>query len=209
MKRWISILVTVLVVFSLIGGAAFAQSDPLIDIAMDMARDLHTLANDEKYFELMGYTYTRDYISAFAAVDCDEMRSAYRVTSAATLIAQVMGGSRLSDVGRSNIIKSAYAGPGNTWNAQKSADAMSQAAVLSLSRSYLKPNGFQNCVILLDCGGAVYAVSCVETGAGIITATATPMFLDEGESMETVVQNLRQEVPAYAVEQIYNDEKGE
>ena len=89
MKRWISILVMVLVVFSLIGGAAFAQSDPLIDIAMDMARDLHTLANDEKYFELMGYTYTRDYISAFAAVDCDEMRSVYRVTSAATLIAQV------------------------------------------------------------------------------------------------------------------------
>ena len=135
------------------------------------------------------------------------MRSAYRVTSAATLIAQVMGGSRLSDVGRSNIIKSAYAGPGNTWNAQKSADAMSQAAVLSLSRSYLKSNGFQNCVMLLDCGGAVYAVSCVETGAGIITATATPMFLDEGESMETVVQNLRQEAPAYAVEQIYPEQE--
>ena len=207
MKRWISILVTVLVVFSLIGGAASAQSDPLIDISMDMARDLHTLANDEAYFEFMGYTYTKDYISAFAAADCDELRSAYRVTTAATLIAQIMGGSRLSDVGRRNVIKSAYAGIGNSWNAQKSMDAISQAAVLNLSRSYLKPNGFQNCIMLLDCGGAVYAVSCVETGAGIITATATPMFLDEGENIETVVQSIRQEAPAYAVEQIYPEQE--
>ena len=206
MKRWISMLVMVLLVFSLIGGAAFAQSDPLIDVAMDMARDLHTLANDEAYFELMGYTFTRDYISAFAAVDCDELRSAYRVTSMATLIAQIMGGSRLSDVGRSNFIKYVYAGPGNSWNARKSADAISQAAVLSLSRSYLKPNGFQNCIMLLDCGGAVYAISC-ETGAGIITATATPMFLDEGENIETVVQSIRQEAPAYAVEQIYPEQE--
>lgn len=204
MKKWFSLLAVALACCTLIGCAAFAENDPLMDIAMDMARDVHTLANDEMYFTINGMPSTA-YTSAFAAADCDDLRSAYRILSVAPLITEIMSGGQLSPAGRNRIVCSMYQLE-NFWNGAKSVDAMRSSTLLSWSRSYAEPDDFQNCALILNYGNAICIVSCIETGESIITASAAPLFLDEGENIENVLQFFREKMSMYVINQIYPDQ---
>lgn len=202
MKKLITLLASVLIVCILSSTIAFAEENPLLAIAMEMVNDVHALANDTKYFESIGYNYEKDYVDSFADAECSNVSQIISVSiPGVNLLMLFAGGARMSTPGKTKCEQSVYS-LGTMWNANKSANAISQSTLLTWSRSYTEPEDFQNCFWLVDCGDAIYGVSFMETGDGIITATAAPIFLNEGETIETVEDFIRERMPIASLEPI-------
>ena len=77
--------------------------------------------------------------------------------------------------------------------------ALTCRSYLTWSRCYAEPADFRNCYWIVSCGDAVIGISFIETGDNIITATASPMFLEEGETLDTIRDFIRESSPTVLI----------
>ncbi|MGI6236194.1 MAG: hypothetical protein ACOYI7_01420 [Candidatus Excrementavichristensenella sp.] len=204
MKKSTTLLIGILVLCILSSSFALAEEDPRLALSMEMIHGVHELANDEQYFQFTGFMEHNDgmnFIAPLAETDCSDLRQAYSVRFPAVDMMMLLAGTNMSKPGKTKCKLSVYH-VDSLWNGFKSPAAISQSTFLSWSRSYAAPVDFQDSTWIMDCGGAVYCVTFLETGEGIITATAAPMFLDDGETIESIKDFIRERLPFAVFEPI-------
>ena len=180
-----------------------AYDDPLLNIAMDMIENIHTLAGDAAFFELYGVSHT-EYAPRLAAADPKDLRGVYNISMPDGLLKLALGfaadltpaaearaAGRLSDVF------------GSLWNGDKGSQALAEVSVLQWSRPYLSPEGFAPCTWIIDCGGALYWASFTQSNEGIMTVSVSPLLLDEGEDFGDVEAYLNERIQMVGVRQIW------
>ncbi|MGI6174407.1 MAG: hypothetical protein ACOYI8_11025 [Christensenellales bacterium] len=204
MKKCLSLLAVLLVLCIFGGSIAVAEEDPLLAISMEMVANVHALASDAGYMGMYGFMSDQEYIPTFAEADCADLRQAYSLKiPGVNLLMLLAGGTKMSEAGRIKAKRTLYSSLSSYWNGSKGSSAMTDATLLTWSHSYAAPEGFGDCAWLVDCSGAIYHIAFVETGENIITATASPIFLDEGETIDTVLESFREQNPTLSLSQIY------
>lgn len=179
--------------------------DPLLNIAMELVWGVHELAGDENYHSVMMSDIDRSFLPGIAATDCTDLRSAQRIEIGASLgmiVANMYGGS-LSPTGNAAVAASIPNMFSSIWNANHGTLALSELVLCSWGRTFLAPENFSNCAMLLDCGGAFYWVAFAETGNGIISASAAPLFMRNDNTVEDIFDSANEFIPILRPEQIY------
>lgn len=179
--------------------------DPLLNIAMEMVWGVHELAGDENYHSMMMGNTDHSFLPGIAATDCTDLRSAQRIEIGASFIMIVanMFGGRLSPTGNAAVKASTPSMFYSMWNGNQGALALSEQAICTWERTFLAPENFSSCEMLLDCGGALYWVAFAETGDGIITVTAAPLFMRNDNTVEDIFDSANEIIPILRPEQIY------
>lgn len=166
------------------------SDDPLLNIAMNMIVNIHTLAGDDQYFEMYGLSEP-EYSPIIAETDPRDLRAIYQITLPDGLMKIVMGiGFDLSDAARERATGTMAVSISNLWNGSRGNQALAEQSCLQWSRPYLAPENFEPCTWLMDCGGALYWASFVQSNEGIMTVDVSPMFLNEGEDINTALEYL-------------------
>lgn len=197
MRKFHCLICLILCVCFLCGSCASAEEKSLQKIAAELINDLHELANDEAYLEATAssISYYKPYFASIAEADLTDMKSIVSVKIPGTgLLMLITGSAKMSRPGREKALQSIYRF-GTIINARYGSDALAASAILTFSRTYLAPEFFSNCCWLVDCGDAIVCVSFIETGDGIITATAEPLFLSEGKTMDDLKKEIRSSIP--------------
>ena len=179
--------------------------DPLLNIAMELVWGVHELAGDENYHSVMMSDIDRSFLPGIAATDCTDLRSAQRIEIGASLgmiVANMYGGS-LSPTGNAAAAASIPRMLSSMWNGRQGALASSEQVLCTWERTFLAPENFSNCAMLLDCGGAFYWVAFAETGDGIITVSAAPLFMRNDNTVEEIFDSANEIIPILYPEQIY------
>ena len=197
MRKFRCLICLILCVCFLCGSCASAEEKSLQKIAAELISDLHELANDEIYLEATaGNTSScQAYIMSIAEADLSDIKSIVSVKIPGTgLLMLIAGSAKMSKPGREKALQSFYRFD-TIINARYGSNALAASAILTFSRTYLAPEFFSNCCWLVDCGDAIVCVSFIETGDGIITATAEPLFLSEGKTMDDLKKEIRSSIP--------------
>lgn len=179
--------------------------DPLLNIAMEMVYGVHELAGDENYHSLMRGDAALTFLPGIAATDCTDLRSAQRIeiSSSFIMIAASMLDGSLSPTGKAASEASIPSMFISMWNGAQGSTALAEHTVCKWDRTFLAPENFSNCAMLLDCGGTLYWVAFAETGDGIITVTAAPLFMQDGSTAEDIFDFANESIPLLHSEQIY------
>lgn len=202
-KRLISILmIACLLVASCVaeGGNWYA------DTSLELARCLGELVRDEAYLKL--YTSSEEVRAAMEplkSADFGRVRNQYLVDLSGDLLLKLnevfgdgeeLDAGGLSDCGMERLRATLPASIAGAMNASQGATCIAAASILSFSRSYPMPEAFSPCLILLEADGAAVCVAFAQTGEGVVTATANPLFPPEGKSAAKYLSELTENLSA-------------
>lgn len=194
MKR---ILILSLMLILSLSAAAEEQYGWYLQTAKELTSQVGELAADDAYLEIMG---APDLSCAedFRQADFDAPISAwyYTVPPIKGMLA-LMGGVS-SDTALEYLESQIPSSAITMYNGKFSADRLAAATVLSYSRSFLLPDGFEPCIVALELDRGAVAVAFAQSGDGIITATAQPLLTDETLSPRDAATGLNSTFPLRA-----------
>lgn len=203
MKKAISVLLCLLMLTAAVSVPAAAEGNPLLPYAMEMIADLHELAGDEIYLNAMMVDADFSLADALAATDCSDFRCGYQLTVQEILLEPYLNlqidYNEMSEPGKKAVSGMILNTASNQWNARKSTTALALSGILSCGGIFAEPEGFEKCMMIIDCGGALYCVSFTECAEGFISGRMSPLFTGEGETVETVLQFIVAMMPLFIV----------
>lgn len=203
MKKVISVLLCLLMLTAAVSVPAAAEGNPLLPYAMEMIANLHELAGDEIYLNAMTVGTDLSLTDALAATDCGDFRCGYLLTVQEILLEPYLNlqidYDGMSEPGKKAVSSMILNTAPNQWNAQKPEAALIQSSILSCGGIFAEPEGFEKCMMIIDCGGALYCVSFTECAEGFISGRVSPLFTGEGETAETALQYIFAVMPLFII----------
>ncbi len=207
MKRRIALLLAALLALSC---AALAEDDWTMTEAKGLSQTLWKLCNDPYYVEMsLGMPEIQTLAEEMAEADFSEPSAVWRVAipGAQEIFDMLQRASAvdddfdaitaMSDLGFREIVRrlpaSAVSSALSTVLSQDEYPSgwMLFSNILSTSRGYVEPEGFEPCILLLDYPGSfAVAVSFTRTGEGVVNAFAQPV----PSGMMTRVQGMLNEL---------------
>ena len=178
MKKQIAVILCLLMLTAAVSVPAAAEGNPLLPYAMEMIASLHELAGDEIYLNAMTVGTDLSLTDALAATNCGDFRCGYQMTVQEILLEPYLNlqidYDGLSGQGKKAVSGTILSAASNQWNAKKSEAALIQSSILSCGGIFAEPEGFEKCMMIIDCGGALYCVSFTECAEGFISGRVSP-----------------------------------
>lgn len=195
LKRMALLLAAMLLIGSAM--AEESENDWYLDISMQLARDVGELAGDEAYIALVLPSLLEDEgTSALGQADYTTLESAYRLTLPDMVeLAKVAGlpeGVQLSEMGLWILETMTPDSILFSYVADKEIDSISRMSVLSVTRTYTMPEGFEPCVYILEFDHVLIGVAFSQTGEDTVSVAAKPLSGDESENPDDVIQKSRE-----------------
>lgn len=183
----------------LIGSAMAEESenDWYLDISMQLARDVGELAGDEAYIALVLPSLLEDEgTSALGQADYTTLESAYRLTLPDVAeLAELAGlpeGEHLSEMGLWILETMTPDSILFNYVADKEINSISRMSVLSVTRTYTMPEGFEPCVYILEFDHVLIGVAFSQTGEDTVSVAAKPLSGDGSENSEGAIQEIQE-----------------
>lgn len=203
MKKVICVLLCMLTLTAALAAPAAAEENPLLPYAMELIADLHELAGDGIYLNAMTVGTDLSPADALAATDCGDFRCGYQLTVQEILLEPYLNLQTdydgMSGQGKKTVSGMILNTAPNQWNARKSTAALALSSILSCGGIFAEPEGFEKCMMIIDCGGALYCVSFTECAEGFISGRVSPLFTGEGETAETALQYIFAVMPLFII----------
>ena len=203
MKKQIAVILCLLMLTAAVSVPAAAEGNPLLPYAMEMIANLHELAGDEIYLNTMTVGTGLSLSEALAATDCGDFRCGYQLIMQEILLEPNLNlqidYNEMSEPGKKAVSGMILNTAPNLWNTKKSDAALIQSSILSCGGIFAEPEGFEKCMMIMDCGGALYCVSFTECAEGFISGRVSPLFTGEGETADTVLQFIVSMMPLFIV----------
>lgn len=193
MKRILTLLITAML---LVSTCAFAEEENwYLETAKELTSVMGELAGDEGYLSM--YTLQKHAgIDAFTENDFSEFSAAWQFylppQKGMQAIIGTMAGQevRMGDLAWEYTYSRMMQMIPTQHNDSLGTEQVIAATILNYSRTYIMPEGFTPCAIVLAIEKDISFVSFSQTGENTITATVQPIFCPEGSNPAKIIPSL-------------------
>lgn len=192
MKKWIAMLMALIVLCV----PALAEEDWYLTTAGELTEAVGELVRDEVYQESMTSMHL-DCVAAIQDADFATVKRAYRTAFPVQKIrdwikSQGQDLTGLTDAAWDRIVVSVPQMMLSMYNGRQSVDAVAASSIISVSRTYVMPEGFESCLLILELEGAVVGAAFLATGEDTVTVVVQPLFCPANETAEDVLRQFRE-----------------
>ena len=188
MKKLIAGMLALLM---LLCGAALADEDGYLYNGMVLAEKVGELAQDDAYRAAVTGR-NLDCADSLKKAVFSDLKSAWRCEFPEDEVTKLLfeNEPELSEAGKERMLTQLPSEIFSSYNGLMGTDELVAGTVLTYSRTYRMAEGFGPCIYVLELEGAMVGVAFVATGESTITASAMPIFYEEGSSAEQVIDGL-------------------
>lgn len=196
-----------LIALALVTCQAFGEGDDwYILTAAEMTEDLGVLVKDQAYQAMLTQSLN-ECVDQLKQVDYAQVTGAYRLDiledQVMRLFYNAASGAELTDIA----FEYAYSRLPQTlltsYNGRRGSECLAAAAMLTYTRTFVMPQNFKPCVMLLALNGGIAGVAFEKTGEDTVTAIAQPVFCDADATANDVAIELTQAMPIATIGQKY------
>ena len=204
LKRYLCAAVCLLAAALTLGGCKKAQDGDalprfLIGESVRLTGEMDEMAESEAYLRMMsGSQEIWDTVEEIGAQDYAAPQKAYLVQISDDAVLQLLGGEdigQLEDSIRQKLNRKLFAGAlSSYWNGRSGVTGVAATALLAWQESYIQPDGWQgNVAVWLEYPGDYSSmVSFVQSGEGVVSASASFVVNGDGQDLENMLATMQE-----------------